>query len=291
MLRYIMRFSVRFDSFKRRNAENQVPICLHPTALMQILQFWLPRTPQFEEAVLGSLRWPLLLQEFDPAAEKVTIQILTALARFENVSELPQEVITNILVNQALRQKLAVEGDIKKQVELVREALVEENEEVRSMLANTTEEAKLLKREIAEKDEMITSLSRTLDEYTRKLSQTDEDLARTQAARQIRGFLIWSVLLIVLALGATSAGLVFWKPRLGFWKTSSVVWSAVVLVWMWLTDWRGQTRPSVKGWRPYAKFHEARKYLFGLVVAVTAWTFYQFVGGVAYEWFKTSLAK
>jgi hypothetical protein len=157
-----------FDLFKRRNSENQVPICLHPTALIQMLQFWLPRTAQFEEAVLGSLRWPFLFQDFDPAAERATIRILETLSRFENVGELPREVLTSILVNQALRQKLAVEGDVRKQVELVREALVEENEKVRSALASTTEEAKRLKLEVAEKDEKVMALTGLLEEGRRR---------------------------------------------------------------------------------------------------------------------------
>jgi hypothetical protein len=133
-----------------------------------MLQFWLPRTAQFEEAVLGSLRWPFLFQDFDPAAERATIRILETLSRFENVGELPREVLTSILVNQALRQKLAVEGDVRKQVELVREALVEENEKVRSALASTTEEAKRLKLEVAEKDEKVMALTGLLEEGRRR---------------------------------------------------------------------------------------------------------------------------
>lgn len=173
-----------FDYFKRRSSGNQVPVCLHPTALIQLLQFWLPRTPQFEEAILGSLRWPFLFQDFDPAAERVTIRILETLARFEHVDELSREVVTSVLVNQALRQKLAVEGDVKKQIELVKEALLEENEKVRSALASAAEEAERLKREVKEKDDQIVRLSGLLDEHKTKITRTEAELGQERDARQ-----------------------------------------------------------------------------------------------------------
>jgi hypothetical protein len=301
-----------FDYFKRRSSENQVPVCLHPTALIQLLQFWLPRTPQFEEAVLGSLRWPFLFQDFDPAAERVTISILETLARFEHVDELSREVVTSILVNQALRQKLAVEGDVKKQIELVKEALVEENEKVRSALASTAEEAERLKREVKEKDEQIVRLSGLLDENRTKIERTEAELGRERDARQdvttrldrleqrmgeesrkqeIRKFLFVSLTIIMMALGAASVCLYVLKPGLGFWKTSSVVWSLIALIWMLLTDRWGQTKLAVKPWGPYLKFHEAKNWLLGLVAFVAAWTFCEFVGRAAYEWFKASTGK
>jgi hypothetical protein len=298
-----------FDLFKRRNSEAQVPVCLHPTGLIQMLQFWLPRTPQFEEAVLGSLRWPFLFQDFDPAAEKATIEILKTLSRFENVSDLPREVVTSLLLNQALRQKLAVEGDIKKQIELVKEALIEENEKVRSALENTTEEAKRLKLENAEKDGQIAMLGHALEEQKAKIMGTESDLAHERAARrdiegrldglerrtaqqaasaEIRRFLASSLTLLALAFGITGACLMRWKPALGFWKSSSVVWSLLALIWMWTTDRWAQTKPAVREWRPYARFHKVKDWFFGIVALVLAWTAIEFVGRAVYQWVRAA---
>ena len=47
---------IGFDEYKRRKAESKIPLCLHPTSLIQLLQFWVPRTKEFEEAMLGSMR-------------------------------------------------------------------------------------------------------------------------------------------------------------------------------------------------------------------------------------------
>ncbi len=305
-----------FDFFKRRNSESYVPICLHPTALIQMLQFWLPRTAQFEEAILGSLRWPFLFQDFDPVAERVTIRILEALSRFENVGELPREVVTNILVSQTLRQKLAAEGDVKRQIELVKEALVKENENVRSALASSAEEASHLRQEVAQKDQEIAALGRTLNEQNAKIAQAEAELdrqrnarqelearlgrveqeiheesERREATKQIRSFLLGSAALLVLALGATAGSLVLWRPTLGFWKASSVIWSVAVLVWMWAADSWGQNRPRVKAWGPYAGFQKAKNWLFGVVALVAAWRLFEFVGATAYEWIRAASKK
>jgi hypothetical protein len=68
-----------------------------------------------------------------------------------------------------------------------------------------------------------------------------------------------------------------------------VVSSLVVLVWMWVTDRRGQTKPAVKEWRPYAKFHQAKNWLFGLIAFVAAWRLCESVGGAAYDWVNAAL--
>ena len=73
---------IGFDEHKQKQAGARVPLCLHPTSLIQLLQFWVPRTKEFEEAILGSLRLPFLFQEFDTDAERTTLKILKGLGRF-----------------------------------------------------------------------------------------------------------------------------------------------------------------------------------------------------------------
>ena len=52
---------IAFDSFKLRRGDSGFPLCLHPTSLIQMLQFWVPRTHEFEEAMLGGLRAAVLV--------------------------------------------------------------------------------------------------------------------------------------------------------------------------------------------------------------------------------------
>ena len=133
-----------FDAYLTRKAESAIPVCLHPAMLAQLLQFWVPRSVEFESALLSAMRLPLLFHEFDSNAEVVTIQILEALSRFENIGDLPKETVKTILVNDALRQRIAAEHDIKKQIELVREAVIEENRNVALRLKEADERAAAL---------------------------------------------------------------------------------------------------------------------------------------------------
>jgi len=69
-----------------------------------MLQFWLPRTVQFEEAIVASIKYPIFFYEYEAETEKTTIRILEVLSRFEGVGGLPKETITRVLVDDALRQ-------------------------------------------------------------------------------------------------------------------------------------------------------------------------------------------
>jgi hypothetical protein len=180
-----------FDLYKRGDAQNSIPICLHPSSLIQLLQFWLPRTREFEEAILDSLRLPLLFQEFDSSAERVTVRILESLARFENIGHLSTGVVSSILVNQALRQEIALESDAQKQVELVRGALVEENERARKHLEEASEEKQRLELEVSGKNQIIDELRARIDqqgERTRlleeKLGQAETDQGKSKTRRK-----------------------------------------------------------------------------------------------------------
>lgn len=122
-----------FDAYKR--GKKGLPICMLPTALAQMLRFWVPRTDTLDESVVASLRLPFLFLEFDPEAEKVTIMILKTLSRFENVEDLPVETVTNIVLNEALRERMQTSPDEEKQIELIREALIEEHTRLRKHLS------------------------------------------------------------------------------------------------------------------------------------------------------------
>jgi hypothetical protein len=90
------------------------------------LQFWVPRTKEFEEAVLGSLRLPFLFQEFDADAERTSLKILKGLGRFEGADDFPEQTITHILLNDELRSRLKSEHTEDAEVALIRDALVAE---------------------------------------------------------------------------------------------------------------------------------------------------------------------
>jgi len=160
-----------FDAHKRRLTNCLVPVCVHPTVLVQMLQLWLPRTPEFESALFESLR-ALLPQFFDSEAEEMSLRILRALSRFEDVDDLPEETITSLLLNRALRHRMVGEGDIGEQIALIRDAIVEE--------AAVTHRA--LDAEQARGDALAKELERLTNEAGQM--QASSDLKERQAEAQ-----------------------------------------------------------------------------------------------------------
>jgi len=121
---------IGFDEHKQKHSKNKVPLCIHPASFIQLLQFWVPRTKEFEEAMLGNLRLPFLFQDFDAEGEKTSLKILKGIGRFEGGEGLSQDTITQVMLNDELRSRLQEghtnESEIEIEIELIRDALLEE---------------------------------------------------------------------------------------------------------------------------------------------------------------------
>lgn len=121
---------IGFDRRKRGAGVNRLPVLLHPSSLLQLMQFWVPRTQSLEEGLVDSLRLPLLFQSFDPVDERATIRVLEVISRFENVEDIPESTLRLVLANQALRARLKdVTASNDEIFELVREELIAEHKE------------------------------------------------------------------------------------------------------------------------------------------------------------------
>ena len=159
---------LRFDLKKTRDASQAVPVCLHPTALVHMLQFFEPRTTQFEETMVGSMGLPFLFQDFDAASERVTIRILAILSRFQNVGDLSSDTVVEIYMSDALRMRMASEEDPDEQIAAVQEALLEHD-------------AKLRERERLEAEqELSTELRDASEEQARTLGAIREQLTEQE---------------------------------------------------------------------------------------------------------------
>jgi len=185
---------IGFDQHKNRKTGRNVPICLHPTSFIQLLQFWVPRTKEFEEAILGSLRLPFLFQEFDAEAEKTSIKILKGLGRFEIGTQIPEETLTQVILNDELRARLKTDHTEEEEIQLVRDALVEElknkldSESTRVdqlVMESKQREAKLSasQLEARTKDETLDSLRQTIAEEKAKSGTLTETI--TNQGREI----------------------------------------------------------------------------------------------------------
>jgi len=284
-----------FDQFKRKQLQGRVPVCLHPTALIQMLQFWIPRSEDFEKAVLGSLRWPFLYQEFDVGAERMTIRILEVLSRFENAGDLPRDVLGAILVNDALRQKLALEKNVEKQIELVKEALVEENQRVRAQLALEREQKEQLERDLARKSQSVVELERSANSRELELGETRKELQDSEVVRkELEERLVrvekdlhrmtteakektefWAYLLgcfIGLLLLETAFSLLGFLVRWhwGFWRTNILAWTIGAVVWVWLADTVGARFIAISRHPIFSRLHRWRKWIYGVLLTELA---------------------
>lgn len=175
---------LKFDVYKGYQLKDKIPVCLHPTTLVQMLQFWIPRTPEFEEAILSSIRLPFLVQKFDLAAERVALKILQVMSRFENIGDLPKDTITTILLNDALRQKISAETDVGKQSKLVKEVLIEENKKIGSAYKDITNRVTQLEQEVVDKKEKIAALKDQVEKQKRENEFIREKKVEEEKKRQ-----------------------------------------------------------------------------------------------------------
>lgn len=129
---------IAFDRRKRSSSASHLPVVLHPSNLVQLLQFWMPRSKELEEGLVDSLGLPLYFDSFDHADEKATMRVLEALSRYENVHDLQEPTVRSILANRALRARLRDGEPSNEQVfELVREELLTEHHRVLEGLSET----------------------------------------------------------------------------------------------------------------------------------------------------------
>lgn len=150
---------INFDIAKRKKKRLRVPVCVHPTNLIQILQLWVPRDESYDIAILSNLRFPFLFTEFDADTELTTIRIIEQLSRYENIDDLKEETVTAILFNQALRQKIQTTEDKSKDNILVKDAIIEEIKVHKILVDDKVKQVELLGKKVKEKENIVAGLS------------------------------------------------------------------------------------------------------------------------------------
>ena len=154
---------IAFDRQKRATLGYSLPVVIHPSNLIQLIQFWLPRSEILQESLVDSLRLPLHFHRFDPDDEKATVRVLEAISRFENVDDFSEKTIQKILANRALRGKLKeAEQSDDEVLQLVKDEILAQHNEALSELEQVKSSVQLLQTSLAdttlEKDEARKSL-------------------------------------------------------------------------------------------------------------------------------------
>lgn len=163
---------INYDIVKRKKKRIRVPVCVHPTNLIQILQLWVPRDESYDIAILSNLRFPFLFTEFDADTELTTIRIIEQLSRYESIDDLKEETVTSILFNQALRQKIQTNEDKSKDNVLVKDAIIEEIKIHKRLVDDKAKQVEILDEKVKEKENIVAGLS----EEKSKTEQTNSEL-------------------------------------------------------------------------------------------------------------------
>lgn len=175
---------IAFDEHKQKHSKSKVPLCIHPTSLIQLLQFWVPRTKEFEEAMLGSLRLPFLFQDFDAEGEQTSLKILKGIGRFDGSEGFSQDTITHVMLNDGLRSRLQAGHTDEAEIALIRDALVEEMRLHAEVEAN---KAKELQQEVLKRDSELAALAIQKQAAENESAETKKQKVEAEAAARQQG--------------------------------------------------------------------------------------------------------
>ncbi len=203
-----------------------------------MFQLWEPRSVQYETVVIASLR-ALFTRSFDIEAERVTVRILQVLAQFEDGHQFSEETLITILLDRVLRQRMAVEQDEKEQVQLIQNALLNQNRR----------EIELSQNEIGQLKQEVTQFRNTE--------------ARSRFALQSSALLLGPSLTAIILLRISVS-----LQIANFWQANVVLFWSLVSIAVWLITDRGQSDLVIKEWRPFRALLYIRKLVFPVLLAI-----------------------
>jgi len=274
-----------YDAYKRKNQKGSLPICVHPTTLIQMLSFWVPRSPEFEKALISGLRFPFFVREYDVSVEKITLRILEAISEY--TSSLPPETISQILSNDALRQRLQTETDKESCKEIVRDAIItelqaqfesKEAELTRQIQQKDSEILDLEKKlreeqerrqQLEEKTKVLSKKVEEMDQETQKLRERmeEDETARRRSQESIR-FVVHST---VVTLSGILLGYIlnnFVAKYLGQPRAAILIGVGIFGGWAWCVELIGLRNPAIENSSWFKTFHRFRNWFFKSILAI-----------------------
>ena len=163
------------------------PVCIHPSMLVQMLRFWLPRDDNFETAVLDSLRIPFIFRSFDSESEKVTLRILEALTRFE-LGDISPATLAQVLVDDAVNAGFKETKEQDAENALAEHGLSTVESELRTSLEARAIQAEEYVETIEVQSEQLEARAIQAEEYAGTIEVQSEQLeARAIQAEEYAG--------------------------------------------------------------------------------------------------------
>jgi hypothetical protein len=162
-----------YDRFKCRVRDDSIPVCIHPTVLLQLLQFWIPRSDVLDAALTASIQ-PLVPHVFDHDAELLTFRILGAISRYSDIQDLSLETTEAVLFDSALRARVSGTSSVDEQIVVVHDALVAHLSSLQRRASQLEDEKAGLARQVEERELHLSRL--------RVEAKVIEDAARAEAS-------------------------------------------------------------------------------------------------------------
>lgn len=180
---------LEYDKYKQyRDTNTKISICLHPNEFISMLQFWVPRTEKFENAILGNFRLPFLFKEVDSESERVSLAILRAMSQYDDSEKFTSELVTEILTNKALRQKIKVSNTVEENATLIKEEIFKKYEATKRLLGQEKEKKESLSEELSLVKNEIGTLNKKIDELqdkTNKKIEKELELVRKSKIQEL----------------------------------------------------------------------------------------------------------
>lgn len=166
-----------FDRYKQKTDKSvKIGLCLHPNDLISMLQFWVPRTQNFENAILGNLRLPFLFKETDNEGEKVSLKILEALSFYEGSGEFSSEQIAEIMTNNAIRQKISPSSTVESSAELIKEEIFKKYDEASQKLKEEEQKNVSLNETVYGMQTQLVQLTNRVDSFIEENQKKVEEI-------------------------------------------------------------------------------------------------------------------
>lgn len=295
---------IGYDFYKRRGT-SLIPVCVYPTTLIQILQLWVPRSEEFEDAIIRSFRIPFLMEEFSVNSEKTTIGILKVLSRYENIDDLDENTIASILINDTLRKKFDRASTAEQQGDLVREAILVEYKAMREKVSSAESQSIVLKSEIGEKTNEIDMLRKQLaaqevqtESKTKELSekinnligerndlkarldslQTDvkqlhdskesDKLIKYHLKKSVKYFIIIPSFFLVTSL-VFSAALCYLIRYKNLLLYTIIMFLIFINIYIFVLDYIAQKNSKIKSWGVFVILHKFKLWIITAIGAIT----------------------
>ncbi len=171
-----------FDAFKAKKSASKTVVCIHPTVLLHVLQFWVPSSDALSGALMESLR--PMPPRFDHQAETVTVRIINSLSRFENVDDLSTDAVTNVLLSDGVRSKIANARSEREDADVIRIEIAEQHRLLELRAKRYRETARGLKQEVKKGKEAIGALTQDVKRLADERGATRAKLQQEMDARE-----------------------------------------------------------------------------------------------------------